>query len=91
MLKHRPRLFDAIVSPTICYAARNMGTKQRNTKLIIHTRRIYKKIEKQDVEPKDENRKVDITDMCIADDESGDHDDADSEVTFEDDPDEEMG
>ena len=85
----------------------NMGTKQRTRKmiqstqrkmlrLIIQTKRIYKKIEKQDVEPKDENRKVDITDMCSADDESGDgqstktHDDVDSEVTFEDDADEEM-
>ena len=65
-------------------------------RLIIQTKRIYKKIEKEDIESKDENRKFDITDMCSADDESGDgqstktHDDVDSEVTFEDDPDEEM-
>ena len=65
-------------------------------RLIIQTKRIYKKIEKQEIEPKDENRKVDITEMCSADDESGDgqstktQDDVDSEVTFEDDADEEM-
>ena len=65
-------------------------------RLIIQTRRIYKKIEKQDIEPKDENGKVDITEMCSIDEESGDgqstktHDDVDSEVTCEDDADEEM-
>ena len=79
-----------------------MGTKQRTRKndsinaTQDATKRIYIKIEEQDVEPKDENRKVDITDMCSADDASGDgqstktHDDVDSEVTFEDDADEEM-
>ena len=47
-------------------------------------------MKKQDIEPKDENRKVDIAEMCSADDESGDgqstktQDDVDSEVTFED-------
>ena len=55
-----------------------------------------KKIEKQNIEPKEENGKVDITEMCSTDDESGDdqstktQDDVDSEVTFEDDLDEEM-
>ena len=54
------------------------------------------KIEKQNIEPKEENGKVDITEMCSTDDESVDgqstmtQDDVDSEVTFEDDPDEEM-
>ena len=107
MLKHRLRLFDATVSPTICYAAgtwapnkeheRMIQSTQRNMlRFIIQTKRIYKKIEKQDIEPKDENRKVDITDMCSADDRSGDgqstktHDDVDSGVTFEDDADEEI-
>ena len=64
-------------------------------RLIIQTKRKYKNIEKQDIEPK-ENEKVDITEMCNTDDESGDgqstktQDDVDSEVTFDDDPDEEM-
>ena len=63
--------------------------------IIMQTKRIYKKIEKQDIEPKEENGKVDVTDMCSADDESGDgqstktQDDVDSDVTSEDDPDEE--
>ena len=65
-------------------------------RLIIQAKRIYKKIEKQDTQPKDENGKVDITEMCSTDDESGEsqstktQDDEDSEVTFEDDADEEM-
>ena len=65
-------------------------------RLIIQTNRKYKQIEEQDIEPKEENGKVDITEMCSTDDESGDgqstksQDDVDSEVTFEDDPDEEM-
>ena len=102
MLKHRLRLFDATVSPTICYAPNEehermiQSTQRKMLRLIIQTKRIYKKIEKQDIEPKDENRKVDITDMCSADDESGDdqstktQDDVDSEVPFEEDSDEEM-
>ena len=63
---------------------------------IIQTKRKYKKIEKQDIEPKEESGTVDITEMCSTDDESEDGqstktlDDVDSEVTFEDDPDEEM-
>ena len=65
-------------------------------RLIIQTKRKYKKIEKQDIEPKEENEEIDINDMCSTDDESGDgqstktQDDVDSEETFEDDPDEEM-
>ena len=99
MLKHRLRLFDATVSPTICYAAGTWAPNKEQRKmlrLIFQTKRKYKKIEKQDIEPKEENGKVDITEMCSTDDESGDgqstktQDDVDSEVTFEDDPDEEM-
>ena len=106
MLKHRLRLFDATVSPTICYAAGTwapnkehermiQSTQRKMLRLIIQTTGKYKKIEKQDIEPKEENGKVDITEMCSTDDESGDgqstktQDDVDSEVTFEDDPDEE--
>ena len=33
-------------------------------RLIILTKRKYKKIEKQNIEPKEENGKVDITEMC---------------------------
>ena len=107
MLKHRLRLFDATVSPTICYAAgtwtpnkdheRMIQSTQRKTlRLIIQTKRKYKKTEKQDIEPKEEKGNVDVTEMCSTDDESGDgqstksKDDADSEVTFEEDSDEEM-
>ena len=65
-------------------------------RLIIQTKRKYKNIEKQDIEPKDEKGIFDKTENCSTDDESGDgqstktQDDVDSEVTFEDDLDEEM-
>ena len=106
MLTHRLRLFDATVSPTVCYAAGTwapnkehermiQSTQRKMLRLIIQAKRKYKKIEKQDIEPKEENGKVDITEMCSTDNESGDghtktQDDVDSEVSFEDDPDEEM-
>ena len=83
MLKHRLRLFDATVSPTVCYAAGTwapnkehermiQSTQRKMLRLIIQTQRKYKKIEKQDVGPKEENGNVDITEMCSTDDESGD-------------------
>ena len=107
MLIHRMRLFDATVSPTLCYAAGTwtpskehermiQSTQRKMLRLIIQTKRKYKKIEKQDIEPKEEKGNVDITEICSTDDESGDgqstktQDDVDSEVTFEDDSDEEM-
>ena len=60
MLKHRLRLFDAAVSPTICYAAGTWTpnkehekiiqlTQRKMLSLIIQTKRKYKKIEKQDI------------------------------------------
>ena len=65
-------------------------------RLIIQTKRKYKKIEKQDSEPKEEKGIVDMTDNCSPDDESVDglstksKDDVDSEVTFDEDSDKEM-
>ena len=83
MLKHRLRLFDATVSPTIWYAAGTwapnkehermiQSTQRKMLRLIVQTKRKHKKIEKQDIEPREENGKVDITEMCSTDDESGD-------------------
>ena len=72
------------------------STQHKTLRLIIQTKRKYKKIEKQDIGPKEENGKVDVTEMCSTDDESGDgkstksKDDVDSEMTFEGDSDEEM-
>ena len=64
-------------------------------RLIIQTKRKHKKIENQDIEPKEEKGIVDITEICSTDDESDDgqstksKDDVDSEVTFEEDSDKE--
>ena len=107
MLKYCLRLFDATVSPTLCYAAGTwtpskehermiQSTQRKMLRLIIQTKRKYKKNEKQDIEPKEENGIVDMTENCSTDDESGEgqstksKDDVDSEVTFEEDSDDEM-
>ena len=60
-------------------------------RLIIQTKRKYKKIEKQVIEHKDEEGIADKTENCSTDDESGDgqstksEDDVDSGVTFDED------
>ena len=107
MLKHRLRLFDATVSPTHCYAAGTwtpskehermiQSTQRKMLRLIIQTKRKYKQIEKQDIEPEEEKGIVDITENCSTDDESDDgqstksKDDVDSEVTFDEDSDKEI-
>ena len=65
MLKLRLRLFDATVSLTLCYAAGTwtpskqhermiQSTQRKMLRLIIQTKRKYKKIEKQVIESKDE-------------------------------------
>ena len=107
MLKLRLRLFDATVSPTVCYAAGTwvpnkehermiQSTQRKMLRLIIKTKRKYKKIEKQDIGTNEEIEEIDINEMCSTDDESGDgqsrttHNDVDSEVSFEDDADDEI-
>ena len=87
--------------------SRNMNTEQRTRKndsidatqdATTHQpdEKKIQKIEKQDIGPKEENGKVNITEMCSTDDESGDgqstrtQNDVDSEVSFEDDADEEI-
>ena len=102
MLKLRLRLFDATVSPTLCDAAGTwtpsqehermiQSTQRKMLRLIIQTKRKYKKIEKQVIEHKDEEGIADKTENCSIDDESGDgqstksKDDVDSEVTFDED------
>ena len=94
-------------SPTVCYAAGTkapnkehermiQSTQRKMLRLIIQTKRKYKKIVKQDIGPKEENVEVGINEMCSFDDESGDgqstrtQNDVDSEVSFEDDADEEI-
>ena len=107
MLKHRLRLFDATVSLTVCYAAGTwapnkehermiQSTQRKMLRLIIQTKRKYKKNCETRIGPKEKNGKVDINEMCSTDDESRDgqstrtQNDVDTEVTFEDDADEEI-
>ena len=72
MLTHRLRLFDATVSPTLCYAAGTwtpniehermiQSTQRKMLRLIIQTKRKYKNVEKQEIEPKDEKGIVEKT------------------------------
>ena len=64
------------------------STQRKMLRLIIQTKRKYKKIVKQDTGIKEENEEVDITEICSTDDESDDgqstksKNDVDSEVTF---------
>ena len=64
-------------------------------RLVIQTKRRYKKIEKQDNGTSEEVEDIDINEMCSTDHESGGglstttHKDVDSDVSFEDDADEE--
>ena len=100
LLNYRLRFFDATVSPTLCYAAgtwtlskeheRMIQPMQRKMpRLIIQTKRKHKKIEKQDIEPKDEKGIVEKTENFSTDEESGDgqstksEDDVDNGVTFD--------
>ena len=102
MLKLRLRLFDATVSPTLCYASGTwspsrehermiQSTQRKMLRLIIQTKRKYKKIEKQVIEHTIEEGNDDKTENCSTDDKSGDdqstksEDDMDSGVTFDED------
>ena len=105
LLKHRLRLFDAAITPTICYASgtwaptteheRMLQPAQRNMlRLIIQTKRRYKKIAKQQVKTNSED--INDIDSSCTNDESEDgksdtsHNDQDSDVSFEIDNDEEI-
>ena len=67
------------------------STQRKMLRLIIQTKRKYKKIEKQVIEHKDEEGIADKTENCSTDDESGDgqstesEDDVDRGVTFDED------
>ena len=83
MLNHRLRLFDAAISPTICYATGTwtpnkehermiQSTQRKMLRLIIQTERRYKKIEKQKIRTNEGIEETDINEMRSTDDESGD-------------------
>ena len=93
LLKHRLRLFDAVITPTICYASRTwtptrmiQSTQRKMLRLIIQTKRRYKKIVKHKEKTNEEN---DTNDMSSTGDESEDgqssntHKDQDSDDTEE--------
>ena len=98
-LKHRPRLFDAVITPTICYASGTwtptkehermiQSTQRKMLRLIIQTKRRYKKIVKQKDktnEAKDTNDLSSTGDECEDGQSSNTHKDQDSDVSFEND------
>ena len=104
MLKHRLRLFDAVITPTICFASGTwtptkehermiQSTQRKMLRLIIQTKRRYKKIVKQ----KDKtNEEKDTNDLSSTGDESEDgqssntHKDQDSDVSSENETEEEI-
>ena len=80
MLKHRLRLFDATIYPTVCYAAETwtptkehermiQSTQRKMLRLIIQTKRRHKKIGKRIDKPNEEKY---TNDMSSTDDESED-------------------
>ena len=104
MLRHRLRLFDAAITPTICDASGTwaptkehermiLSTQCKMLQLIIQTKSRYKKIVKHKVKTSEE---FDSIDSSFSDDESGDgqssvsHNEQDSDVLFESDNDEEI-
>ena len=72
------------------------STQRKMLRLTIQTKRKYKKIEKQDIETIEQIDEFDINKSCSTDDESDDgqstttHNDVDSEVSFEEDADDEI-
>ena len=86
-------LFDAAISPTICYAAGTWVPNQEHERVIQSTQC---KMLRLIIQTKRKYRKIDIYEMCSTDNESGDgqstttHNDVDSEVSFEDDADDEI-
>ena len=77
MLKHRLRLFDATVSPTVCHAAGTWAPNKEHERMIQSTHRKMlrlihhpdkkgstKKIEKQDTGTNEEIEEIDINEMC---------------------------
>ena len=104
LLKHRLWLFDAVITSTICYASGTWtptkqhermieSTQRKMLRLVIQMKRRYKKFVKR----KDEtNEEKDTNDLSSTGDESEDwqssntHNDQDSDVSFENDTDEEI-
>ena len=104
LLKHRLRLFDAAITPTICYASGTWATtKEHETMsqsaqrkmllLIIKTKRRHRKIAKHKVKNSED---INDIDSSCTNDESEDrksdtsHNDQDSDVSSEIDNDEEI-
>ena len=91
LLKHRLRLFDAVITPTIFYASGTrtptkehermiQSTQRKMLRLIVQTKRRYKKIVKQ----KDKtNEEKNINDISEDGQSSNTHKDQDSDVSFE--------
>ena len=104
MLKRRLQLFDAAITPTICFASGTwtstkehermvQSTQRKMLRLIIQTKRRYKKIVKHKVKTSED---FDNFDSSCTDDESEDgqssvsHKEQDSDVSFESDNGEEI-
>ena len=83
MLKHRLRLFDAAITPTICHAAgtwtptkeherMTQSPQRKMIRLIIQTKRRYKTIVKQKAKTNKDNEEKDTNDLSSTGDESED-------------------
>ena len=104
MLRHRLRLFDAVVSPTMNFASGSwkltkehermiQSTQHKMLRLIIQTKRRYKKIgkRKDDTNEHDDTEDLGSTEDGNEDGQSSNtHNDQDSDVSFENDTNDEI-
>ena len=101
MLKHRLRLFDAAKTPTICHASGTwtptkehermiQSTQRKMLRLTIQTKRRYKKIVKQKDKTNEEKDTNDLSSSGEDGQSSNTHKDQDSDVSFENDTEEEI-
>ena len=101
MLKHRLRLFDAAITPTICYTSGTwapteehermiQSTQRKILRLIIQTKRRYKKIVKHKVKTSEEFDNIDTRAALVTRVSSISRNDQDSDESFESDNGEEI-
>ena len=83
MLKHRLRLFDAAITPTICYASGTWAPTKEHERKSYKQKRRYKKIVKHKVKTSTDDESEDGQSSVS-------HNDQDSDVSFESDNDEEI-
>ena len=102
LLKHRLRLFDAVITPTTCYVSETCTSTEEHERMIQSTQNApthhtnEKKTQKDRERKRQDNEEKDTNDISSTDDESDDgqssstHKDQDSDMSFENDTEKEI-